>query len=84
MNEIKIEKGIPQPPTKGGKKKYPFGEMAIGDSFLVPTDNNGAGSVRCAASYYGSRHPGFKFVVRMVDGGCRCWRVEMPPNETKM
>ncbi len=37
MSEIKIDKNIPIPEPRNGKKKrhYPFAELEIGDSFFV-------------------------------------------------
>lgn len=36
VSEIKIEKGIPIPEVGGPCIKYPFRQMEIGDSFVVP------------------------------------------------
>lgn len=65
MSEIKIEKGIPVPLKKSAK--YPWKEMAVGDSFFV------AGK----SSYFPAHDAeGRKFTQRMVDGGLRVWRVQ--------
>ena len=73
-----IDKGIPVPNGEG-KSKYPFADMAVGDSFLVPfvagksheyTDKRLRSSAAIAQRRYEA-----KFVVRVVDGGVRCWRV---------
>jgi hypothetical protein len=75
-----IEKGIEVPAKKifVGKSVYPFATMEVGDSFFVPqvdgkpkTDGSLRSSARQAAKKFG-----FKFTVRRVDGGFRCWRVE--------
>ena len=70
----KIEKAIEVPPIKTGRyTKYPFHEMNIGDSFFaidIPAEN-----LRSAASYFGLRNKR-KYMVRKVDGGVRCWRME--------
>ena len=67
MSEIKIDKGIPMPSLT----RYPFDEMEVGDSFLVPSDN------RTSVSTLVSRnHNGKKFSLRkMTDGTYRCWRI---------
>lgn len=72
-----IETGVP---VKRTPQKYPFVNMEIGDSFLVPADNlperTGAQGVRQAAYTYGKRH-GMKFVSgEQPCGGVRIWRVE--------
>jgi hypothetical protein len=66
---MKIEKDIPVP------RKYPFADMAVGDSFAVPSDVHRT-TVAISALRYGRKH-GMKFVVRMVaDRTFRCWRIE--------
>jgi hypothetical protein len=67
-----IEKGIPKPEGRRGLKKYPFGDMEIGDSFFVPSDKYRA--VINASQIYGKRWER-KFSVAKVDGGARCWRI---------
>lgn len=66
--KFKIEKKVPVP-TRG---KWPFGDMAVGDSFVVPPElKDGA---RQAAFAYGSKK-NMKFVTRATDeGGLRVWR----------
>lgn len=66
---MKVEKGIPFP------RKYPFADMAVGDSFALPPDIART-TVSIAAMRYGRKH-GMKFVIRMVaDRTHRCWRIE--------
>lgn len=71
---IKIEKGIPltNPVHPGGQRKYPFGEMELGDSFYWDGKRH---RVDSAASYYGKRN-NKKFAVRKEGSGARCWRTE--------
>lgn len=70
---MKIEKNIPIP-ERGWKRKYPFGNMDIGDSFLVDAD--GSNKAISAAKMYGMRH-GLKFTSKKQDDGCaRIWRIE--------
>ena len=75
-----IEKGIEVPAKKIFERKlvYPFATMEVGDSFFVPqvdgkpkTDGSIRSSARQAAKKFD-----FKFAIRSVDGGFRCWRVE--------
>jgi hypothetical protein len=71
----KIETGIAIPSAtryKGGRKpKYPFAELKVGESFLVPnktTDKFGA-TVTLAR-----KRTGMNFATRNVEGGVRIWR----------
>ena len=70
-----IERGIEMPVVKT-KAKYPFRDLAVGDSFFVP-DGEVASSKRMhsTAYNYGKRY-GMKFVARRVEGGVRVWRQE--------
>ena len=74
--EIKIEAGVPMPGD--GRRRYPFHEMEVGDSFFVPhADKSGrdlSTRVSNAAVKWGKIHD-CKFTIRQVDGGARCWRV---------
>lgn len=64
---MKVEKGIPFP------RKYPFADMAVGDSFAVPPEVHRT-TVAIAALRYGRKHD-MKFVVRLTpDRTLRCWR----------
>ena len=66
---ITIDKGVP---LQTQRQKYPFAQMAIGDSFFV------AGSTTrrlSAAVSYWDKHHGTKCTVRKVDGGVRVWRI---------
>lgn len=66
---IEIDKHVPIPPSG----KYPFDELEIGDSFLVPNANS---HNIAAASYAGARRTGYKFRTKTVDGGVRVWRIK--------
>ena len=63
---MKVESNIPIP------GKYPFAQMQVGDSFLVPQDVKRQ-TVNVAALRYG-RTSGKRFTVRMTPEGYRCWR----------
>jgi hypothetical protein len=64
---MKIEKSIPIP------SRYPFGQMEVGDSFVIPPEMNRS-TVAVYAWRYAQQH-GRKFTTRkMPDGTYRCWR----------
>lgn len=75
-----IEKGIDYP-ENWCARKYPFAEMEIGDSFLVPIEeikNRSAEYVRNSilGSARQKRMPGKKFRTRKLEEGIRVWRIE--------
>ena len=69
MEDVEIEIGVPLP---AGRRKYPFRELGVEESFLV----RGGKAVILSnlANRYGKKL-GRKYVVRTVDGGVRVWRV---------
>lgn len=84
-----VEKDIPIPAKRNGNrtpssraKQYPFGELAIGDSFFVVVDavemyrkrQTLISSARKWAQKRDDVPGGRKFTVRVVDGGLRIWR----------
>lgn len=80
-----IEKGIEMPAHTSRRRRYPFTDMEVGDSFFVPLDGRKAENL--ASSISGSarsgraaRANGRRYVTRTVveNGvkGVRCWRVE--------
>lgn len=64
---VTIEKGVPLP-GRAFKSEYPFAQMEVNDSFLVP-------GVKSVATKNAAAQTGFKFKTKKVDGGCRVWRV---------
>jgi hypothetical protein len=68
---ITIEHGIKPRPYGYQDPKYPFREMAVGDSFFYHNPRQ----IRVAAAMFAKRHPGYKFTTRKVDGGIRVWRI---------
>ncbi len=65
----RIEKGVPLPQTSA-YRKYPFGEMGIGDSF-VDSQKRACSAARAFGSYHGIR-----FTTRkQADGQYRIWRL---------
>ncbi len=69
-----IEQGVQMPVTRS---KFPFGDMAIGDSFFVPDAEHTkrtSSAIRSAASMF-QRRVGGRFSCLNVEGGWRVWRV---------
>lgn len=77
---FKVENKIPLPSngSKFNRSKYPFGSMAVGDSFLIAKGLSNYApevtQVRAASSWYGKRNKK-TFSVRRHEGTYRCWRV---------
>ena len=71
---MKIEKNIPLPGGVDPRERYPFPDMAIGDSFMV-LDATWIKNLRSAAYMYSRRHPGTRFTCRRHGEGWRLWRV---------
>ena len=70
--ELRSDIPVPRKPV-GGRAKYPFWDMAVGDSFAVSADE--LKRVQTAASQFGRRHDQ-RFTVQQYRGGYRCWRVK--------
>jgi hypothetical protein len=71
-----IEKGIPVP-NLGRKRKYPFAEMEIGDSFLVPMgDGKNVNSLRISIRNLARFLAPKRFAISIQEGGLRVWRRE--------
>lgn len=79
MPPFEIEKGVPLPEKKFGNK-YPFAQMEVGDSVLIPFEVEGgavrAQDLRARLSPSISRLAPRKFATRRVEGGIRVWRLE--------
>lgn len=67
---FQIEKNVPAP--SAGNAKYPWRQMAIGDSFFVP--NVSTQKMSNAASARKTRGVG-TFTCRAEEGGVRVWRI---------
>ena len=65
---FKIEQSIPVPESRAA---FPFEDMAVGDSVLIPAEN--ALGARNAASYV-RKKTGACFTSRKTEGGVRIWR----------
>jgi hypothetical protein len=74
---IKVEKTVPMPSRtgRGAPCKYPWADMAVGDSFFV----KGQTSARlyAAGQDWGDRRdPPIKFATRTENDGARIWRIK--------
>lgn len=69
---IQIEQNVRFPVGRG---VYPFGDMDLGDSFLLTTERR-ANAARVASIRYVKKYqPTWEFKVRKVEGGWRLWRI---------
>jgi hypothetical protein len=79
-SELKIEKGIPVPTGIRGSRVYPFKDMDVGDSFLVPVDEGGKRSIQSSIAQCSRRYRkvGKQFTTRFLkkEGGIRVWRIK--------
>jgi hypothetical protein len=77
VRKFRIERDIELPPVthshRGPESPYPFDDMAPGDSFFCDLSIK---RVRAATHTYRRKHRDYKFAVRAMDGGVRCWRIE--------
>lgn len=71
VESMKIDKNIPLPSIHG-KVKYPFNEMAIGDSFAVKKVD--LHRVR-SASWAAGKRLNMRFSVLAYKDAYRCWRI---------
>lgn len=70
VSEFKIDRGVPVPAAGSGAQKYPFPQMAVGDSIVAPP------GARTAAYNWGKANGGKKFRCR-AEGptAVRIWRI---------
>lgn len=71
---FKIERGVPLPP-RGTQSAYPFSEMKVGDSFLVPLDGRKAVNIQHAL-WFSAKRKGVHILTRSDSQGVRVWRVK--------
>ncbi len=84
MDNFEIEEGIEIPVSKRGARgtKYPYAQLEVGQSFLVPTTGSKEGDEKKQKSLLSTSHRfgkenDCKFTVRLVpDEGIRVWRKE--------
>ncbi len=77
MESIKIDKHVPMPVNSGnsGKRKYPFLQLEVGDSFEVLDSEILPGSIRNCA-FTAGKGTTLKFATRKTENGMRVWRVK--------
>ena len=82
--EIKIDKGVPMPSAFAAKERFPWLEMAVGDSFFAPNYAQSKhmrknGEKTLSTTFPRTKVPGSKWVTRTVTEngirGVRVWRV---------
>lgn len=69
----KVDKKIPIPTARGKLALYPFDKMEIGDSFLVP-NNDELSRVRAAIQRRQFDYKE-KFATRKIEDNYRVWRI---------
>lgn len=78
---FKIEKKIPLPTRRTVISQYPWADMEVGDSFLVPDKK--VKTVYVTVSKANKKYPPKHFISRAVKGGVRVWRdADKPGAET--
>lgn len=78
---MKIDKKIPLPETKTGRKrKWPWFDMVVGDSFLMYEEYDVKKLQRASAQaivFSNKNKKGkWKFSVRKTEEGIRVWRIK--------
>lgn len=79
--DYKVDAGI-EPPQLRVRRKYPWPEMKVGDSFFIPVDDarqceRVRNSAKASAGQFRARHNrAFETVSRKIEGGLRIWRVK--------
>lgn len=73
---FKIDKGVPMPGKRHNMTQYPFAEMKVGDSFVIPYGKR-QGCMASAHTWGERQDPAIDFASRTIDGNkVRVWRVE--------
>lgn len=73
--DMDIDKNVPIP-LPGGRRKYPWAEMEVGDSVLLEGFHSTAECYPYRAALNYAAYWGLKFTARAVEGGVRIWRIE--------
>lgn len=68
-----IDHSVPIPPASQGAltRRWPFPELAVGDSFLMPGKSQAAAASLC---HWNGQRLGRKFTTRKTPQGVRIWR----------
>ena len=68
MISVGLDKDVPLPEAR---KRYPYKEMEVGDSFFV--EGGGIQNI-CNQNYRTGKKLGKSFIARKEEGGVRVWR----------
>lgn len=73
---IKVEKKRPLPEKKrGAPGKYPFKDLRVGDSFLIPDKTKKNGIYSSLAHFNKKQRFPIKITIRIEEDGIRVWRI---------
>lgn len=72
-----IDRDVPLPDARTGL--YPFRQMSVGDSFMVPVTPTQPpcvikGRLKSAYRKFRCKVPSYRVTIRTVPGGVRLWR----------
>lgn len=70
---MNVDKEIPIPRKQRKHAKWPWHELEVGDSFLMPEKSINAATAHANTA---SKSTGHKYTCRTVEGGVRIWRVK--------
>ena len=73
---VKIDKNVEMPdgPGSGRPRKYPWLDMEVGQSFVLPAPNMMSANAHCTGA--NKRYAPRKFAVRVRKGEFRVWRIK--------
>jgi len=73
---IQIENNIPAPSKPSSRNSYPFGELEVGQSFVVELDGLKSWATVFTAIQNAQNRYGIKLTTRLIEEGRRrIWRV---------
>jgi hypothetical protein len=73
---IKVDKQKPIPARRGGPvSKYPFKDLKVGDSFLIPDKSKKNGIYSSLANFNKGRKIPIKITIRTEGVALRVWRI---------
>lgn len=84
QQSYKVEKGIPMPDRNiRFGEKFPFSQMKVGDSFLIPNGTPRFSKFRQEIYYFARKYNaknGVRITIsaRLTDAGLRVWRIADP------
>ena len=69
---FQIESNVPVPVKRGKPSKYPFAQMAVGDSFFAAGVSRGRVG---ASAWTASKKYGHRYTTQAERDGTRVWRI---------